>query len=102
MAMTYMNVNGTRRAELVVPKGAVKIFSRPLNRPEEAGPDKGKPLTWCDRKDFLTGKRSYGSFFQEEVPGGHPGFFYVLQQEKRRLGFWTCLPVTVMLKPVII
>ena len=99
MAMTYMNVNGTRRAELVVPKGAVKIFSRPLNRPEEAGPDKGKALTWCSRWDFHTGKKYTGSFFQEETSDGYPGFFYVLQQEKRRLGFDTCLPVTIMLKP---
>lgn len=79
------NKNGSRQAVLNTPNGDVKIFSRPLNRPEETGPEKGKSLTWEDRID-PSGKRAYASFFQEETPGGFPGFFFALQQEKRRLG----------------
>lgn len=80
------NKNGSRQAVLTTKKGEVKIFSRPLNRPEEDGPEKGRSLTWEDRLDTTSGKRSCGCHFIEDAPGGFPGFFFALQQEKRRLG----------------
>ncbi len=86
MSFSYSsNKNGCRQAVLNTPKGDVKIFSRPLNRPEEDGPEKGRALTWEDRVES-SGKRSCGCHFREDTPGGFPGFFFALQQEKRRLG----------------
>lgn len=96
MAFTYTNNKGVREATIVSSKAKAEIFSMPIyTRPEYQDEDGFWEETGIVRimsnsavaEYSASGELvSYGGDDFDEIPGGHPGFFYALQYMKRRLG----------------